>query len=483
MHHLRQIIPMYILVFIGAAAGVGQSETILYDFSANSPDENNISIMGAGFGVYAAPDVAFGSIPTDNAFENATDGKGIILLADGEEGAMILPQPVESNKPAFLRCSVRATAPHISVYLASIDQSQNQFVSTITPNAGSFFLDQYRRISDIVIPPSTGFQPIIQIINTSPTDPVIVYLDNFEIHLLEPGQYYSTEFLDGDESDPVEIAITPFIPTPTPTPTSTLTPTPTSTPTPSPTFTPTFTPTKTPSPTLTPTPTPRDYGWIEFSGRVTASDTGLPMHNAVIKIDGDSIQKQTLLTDSGGNYKIRVYGYLFDFYQISAEANGYYTYQTLSNYDPREPQTQINNIRMTRIPGPTATPTPIPDQMLTIDLGDLPEGAKPLEMIWVPPGMFQMGSPEDEAGRSEDELLHSVKITRGFYLGKYEVTQAQWEAVMNFNPSNSKRINKPVETISWIEANNFIDKLNEMNLGTFRLPTEAEWEYACRART
>ncbi|MBN2328278.1 MAG: formylglycine-generating enzyme family protein [Candidatus Omnitrophica bacterium] len=477
MHRLRQIIPIYIIVLIAAAAGIGQSETILYDFSGNSADENGISIKGAGFGVYTAPDVAFGSIPTDNGFENATDGKGIIILADGEEGAMILPQEVKSDKPAFLRCSVRATAPHISVYLASIDQSQNQFVSTITPNTGSYFLDRYKRISNFVIPPSSGFQPIIQIVNTSPTEPVTVYLDNFEIHLLEPGQYYSTEFIDGDESDPAEIAITPFIPSPTPTPTSTPTPEPTAT------FTPTPSPTNTPTPTLTPTPTPLDYGWIEFSGSIRAADTGLPMNNVVVKIEGDSIQQQIVLSDSGGDYNIDVYGYLYDFYQISAEASGYNTYQTLSNYDPREPQIQVNDIRMTRIPGPTPTPMPRPDRNLTIDLGVLPEGAKPLEMIWIPPGMFQMGSPENEIGRSNDETRHSVSITRGFYLGKYEITQAQWQAVMNASPSNSKGINKPVETISWIDANAFVDKLNKMNQGTFRLPTEAEWEYACRAGT
>lgn len=113
-----------------------------------------------------------------------------------------------------------------------------------------------------------------------------------------------------------------------------------------------------------------------------------------------------------------------------------------------------------------------------------------LEMIWVEPGTFTMGSPTTEAGRAH-ETQHKVTLTNGFYLGKYEVTQSQYKAVMNHNPSKFKSENRPVETISWDDAIEFCDKLTEIQRKAGRLPegmvyslpTEAQWEYACRAGT
>ncbi|RJP26266.1 MAG: formylglycine-generating enzyme family protein [Candidatus Omnitrophota bacterium] len=115
----------------------------------------------------------------------------------------------------------------------------------------------------------------------------------------------------------------------------------------------------------------------------------------------------------------------------------------------------------------------------------LSEGAKPLEMVLIPAGTFMMGSPDNEQDRGPDEgPQHQVTITKPFYMGKYEVTQAQWQAVMGSNPSAfSNKPNHPVEKVSWTDCQTFITKLNGMGLGTFRLPTEAEWEYACRAGT
>lgn len=108
-----------------------------------------------------------------------------------------------------------------------------------------------------------------------------------------------------------------------------------------------------------------------------------------------------------------------------------------------------------------------------------------MELAYVPAGSFMMGSPASEVGRSNDEgPHHQVTIRDGFYMGRYEVTQAQWQQVMGSNPSSFKAENLPVETVSWNEAQEFIRKLNAMNDGyVYRLPTEAEWEYACRAGT
>ena len=111
----------------------------------------------------------------------------------------------------------------------------------------------------------------------------------------------------------------------------------------------------------------------------------------------------------------------------------------------------------------------------------LPGGAE-MEMIWCAPGDFAMGSPDTEQGRLDDETRHRVSIRRGFWLGKYEVTQRQWESVMRSNPSRFKDPNRPVETVSWHDCAMFIRRVNAALPGmSVRLPTEAEWEYACRA--
>ena len=108
-----------------------------------------------------------------------------------------------------------------------------------------------------------------------------------------------------------------------------------------------------------------------------------------------------------------------------------------------------------------------------------------MEFVWISPGTFQMGSPESEEGHSSDEgPVHEVEISRGFWLGKYEVTQSQWEAVMEDNRSRHKGADRPVEQVSWDNVQEFIGRLNDVEGSVvYRLPTEAEWEYACRAGT
>ena len=108
-------------------------------------------------------------------------------------------------------------------------------------------------------------------------------------------------------------------------------------------------------------------------------------------------------------------------------------------------------------------------------------GGIPMEMIWCEPGSFMMGSPVAEEGRFDDEPLHPVTLTKGFWLGKYEVTQKQWQGVMGENPSKFKDPDRPVEGVSWEDCNAFISRLNVVLGGVARFPTEAEWEYACRA--
>ncbi len=107
------------------------------------------------------------------------------------------------------------------------------------------------------------------------------------------------------------------------------------------------------------------------------------------------------------------------------------------------------------------------------------------EFVPIAPGEFQMGcSPGDNDCGDEEKPAHRVKITKAFEIGKYEVTQAQWEAVMGANPSASRGPDLPVEQVSWYDVQEFLGAMNGRNDGYFyRLPTEAEWEFAARAGT
>src|SRR5205814_801378 len=108
---------------------------------------------------------------------------------------------------------------------------------------------------------------------------------------------------------------------------------------------------------------------------------------------------------------------------------------------------------------------------------------KELRMVFVriEPGEFLMGSPADEANRDEDEDAHRLRITKAFLLQTTEVTQAQWKAVMGQPESYFKGDDLPVDNVSWEDAVEFCKKLGQREGRNFRLPTEAEWEYAARS--
>ncbi len=122
----------------------------------------------------------------------------------------------------------------------------------------------------------------------------------------------------------------------------------------------------------------------------------------------------------------------------------------------------------------------------------VPTNVMTTNMVWIAPGTFVMGSPTSEALRLSDETQHTVTLTHGFYMGKYAVTQGEYLGLIGSNPSYwTGDLNRPVETVSWFDATNYCGQLTQQEQAAgrlpggwaYRLPTEAEWEYACRAGT
>ncbi|MHC6204670.1 SUMF1/EgtB/PvdO family nonheme iron enzyme [Breznakiellaceae bacterium SP9] len=139
--------------------------------------------------------------------------------------------------------------------------------------------------------------------------------------------------------------------------------------------------------------------------------------------------------------------------------------------------------------------------VLTIRTAAVPVNPPSADMVRIPAGTFTMGSPANEAGRWDQDPQHSVSISKAFFMSKYEVTQREWVNVMGSNPSNFKGDNLPVERVSWFDVIDYCNKRSvkegltqaytrngdtvtwNRNANGYRLPTEAEWEYACRAGT
>lgn len=147
---------------------------------------------------------------------------------------------------------------------------------------------------------------------------------------------------------------------------------------------------------------------------------------------------------------------------------------------PTARPTEVESPRLAQSPLPI---TPAPTPGVTSNMTTTWTNQNGIQFVLIRPGSFMMGSA---TGKPDESPVHRVTISQPFYMGKYEVTQAQWEAVMDSNPSSFPQCGGkcPVEHVSWDDAQKFIDRLNSgSHAVTYRLPTEAEWEFACRAGT
>jgi formylglycine-generating enzyme required for sulfatase activity len=126
------------------------------------------------------------------------------------------------------------------------------------------------------------------------------------------------------------------------------------------------------------------------------------------------------------------------------------------------------------------------NEELSTPLGIITDEWTGMPLVEIPAGRFTMGSASSEPGRNDDETLHDVEITRPFFLGRHEVTQQEWRTVMGTSPSQFSTcgVKCPVENVNFSDVQQFLSKMSSRTkMRRYRLPTEAEWEYACRART
>jgi len=198
-----------------------------------------------------------------------------------------------------------------------------------------------------------------------------------------------------------------------------------------------------------------------------------------VKLSKKKVPKSKLfVTTRPVDSSIRFINYEKDFYQgialeanrynLEVKANGYISTSFFVDISGRENVSM--DVRLEKLP---ANP-------------EIYENSVGMKFVLIYPGLFTMGSPDTEQGRDKDEFQHDVKITHEFYMGITEVTQGQWKLIMGKDPSQfwNCGVDCPVESVSWDDCQLFIKKLNQLEeTNSYRLPTEAEWEYASRAGT
>ena len=243
-----------------------------------------------------------------------------------------------------------------------------------------------------------------------------------------------------------------------------------------------------------PTPTPSP-----------ATPTPLPVQTAILTVRANAGAAVTIDGQAAGVSPMQA-KLALGWHRVRVEKTGYLTFEDEIelNYDrtvrvelrPQTSQTsEVSETSEVLTPTPPPAPpqqggareTPVPSGRVGEGFTDPTTG---MEFVWIQGGEFQMGSNDYKS----EQPVHQVLVQKdgGFWMGKYEVTQAQWQKIMGSNPSSFKGEKRPVENVSWDDAQDFIRKLNAktgknpplpLRGGEYRLPSEAEWEYACRAGT
>lgn len=196
-------------------------------------------------------------------------------------------------------------------------------------------------------------------------------------------------------------------------------------------------------------------------------------HTIIAEVDGRELDRATVtVTTLDGEFPKDLSGrYVLEDFPYPGESVVIEWEESLQNFVITERDSNE------RCPSEGCPPVTEPGNSLTNSIG--------MELVLIPAGTFQMGAPDSEPSPTWEGPVHQVTISQPFYLGKYEVTQAQWRAVMGNNPARFSNCDTcPVEQVSWHEVQDFIERLNTREgVTTYRLPSEAEWEYAARAGT
>ena len=220
-----------------------------------------------------------------------------------------------------------------------------------------------------------------------------------------------------------------------------------------------------------------DNKFIKGSNGVAKTSLPIGQHSFVVACDGYESEEGTVKLKSSAPSNLQV--------TLSKEVAS--ASQSSQTPLPQQPQTQrpieqVQAVASMESPSTSNASTNIVDSsesgsVITIPVKD----GICIEMVKVEAGSFDMGAmPELENPWKNEKPVHRVTLTNNYYISKYEVTQTLWQAVMGSNPSRFKGSDLPVEQVSWNDCQDFISELNAMTGKRFRLPTEAEWEYAAR---